>query len=471
MARALAFDVTDAGVLGVDGEGTVVGPSPGYALVEEGRVLVGPQALSRARLRPRFVMSRFWERLDAAPLGRPFPDGLTSADLVHAHLRSLWTKVGAGVSEVVLAVPGFHGSEALGRLLGITQALEMPVVGLVDAAVAAASTGFPGERLLLADVHLHRATVTELRQGDEIVRERVATIERWGLEEVHDALARRIAQAFVHKTRFDPFHDAETEQALHDRLPGWLERLEEEDRVALSLDGGGRDHEVEVERSEVEEWARKYAEELAQKMSLLKHPGEPTTLLVSAHAARIPGLVARLATMRGSGVVRVPGSLAAAGALRAHERLRAVKGGLRLFVTRLERRRPSPDEGAADSAAVPRSAPVPQAPPPFPLGGGARPTHLLLGHHARPLTAEPLVVGTAPPEGSRGLRLAGETAGVSRAHCRFFEVGGEVVLEDLSTYGTFVNGEQIVGRAVVFPGDRVRVGSPGQEMLVIAVEE
>ena len=80
----------------------------------------------------------------------------------------------------------------------------------------------------------------------EIVRERVATIERWGLEEVMDALARRIAQAFVHKTRFDPFHVAETEQTLHDRLPGWLERLSREDRLALSLSGGGRDHEVEV---------------------------------------------------------------------------------------------------------------------------------------------------------------------------------------------------------------------------------
>ena len=471
MARALAFDVTDAGVLGVGEGGVLVGPSPGYALVEEGSLLVGPEALARARLRPRFVMSRFWERLDAVPLGRPFPDGLTAADLVHAHLRSLWADVGAETAEVVLAVPGFHTSEALGRLLGITQALGIPVVGLVDAAVAAAAVGFPGERLLLADVHLHRATVTELRQGEEIVRERVATIERWGLEEVNDALARRIAQAFVHKTRFDPFHAAETEQALHDRLPGWLERLGREDRVALSLSGGGRDHEVEVERAEVEEWARKYAEELAQKVSLLKHPGEPTTLLVSAHAARIPGLVARLAAMRGSEVVLVPEQAAAAGALREHETLRAVKGGLRLFVTRLERREPMPEEGSPGVGAVLRPPPVASDDVPVPFGGAVRPTHVLLGHRARALTAEPLVVGTAPPEGSRGLRLAGETAGVSRAHCRFFGVGGEVVLEDLSTYGTFVNGEQIVGRAVVFSGDRVRVGSPGQELVLIATEE
>ena len=470
MARALAFDVTDAGVLGVGEGGTLVGPSPGYALVEGGNVLVGDEALAHARLRPRFVMSRFWERLDAEPLGRPFPEGLTAADLVHAHLRSLWEHAGAGTTEVFLAVPGFHGSEALGRLLGITQALEMPVVGLVDTAVAAAAVGFPGERLLLADVHLHRATVTELRQGEEIVRERVATIERWGLEEVHDALARRIAQAFVHKTRFDPFHAAETEQALHDRLSGWLERLGREDRVVLILSGGGRDHEIEVARAEVEEWARKYAEELAQKVSLLKHPGEPTTLLVSARAARVPGLVARLAAMRGCEVVLVPEQAAAAGALRERETLRAGKEGLR-FVTRLARREPSPEEGSLGGGAVLRPPPVTPSNVPTPAGTAVRPTHVLLGHRARPLNSEPLVVGTAPPEGSRGLRLDGETAGISRAHCRLFEAGGEVVLEDLSTYGTFVNGEQIVGRAVVFPGDRVRVGSPGQELLLVAAED
>ena len=468
MGRALALDVTDAGVLGIGEGGALIGPSPGYAVVETDRVLVGEEALRCARLRPRFVMSRFWERLDTEPLGRPFPDGLTAADLVHAHLRSLWERAGRGVGEVVLTVPGVHGSEALGRLVGIAQALEMPVVGLVDTAVATATAGFPGERLLLADVHLHRASVTELRQGEEIVRERVATIDRWGLDEMHDAVARRIAERFVQRTRFDPLHAAESEQALHDHLPGWLERLGKEERALLSLSSGSRDHEIEVSRADVEVWARMYGEELAQKVSLLKKPGEPTTLLVSARAARLPGLVGRLSAMRSTEVVRVPEQAAAAGALREREALRAGEEGLR-FVTRLERREPSPEDRSVGGGAVIRPAAAEPTPAPALAGGG--PTHLLLGHLARPLTSEPLVVGTAPPEDGRGLRLDGETAGISRAHCRLFETGGEVVLEDLSTYGTFLNGERVVGRVVVSPGDRVRVGSPGRELLLIAAED
>ena len=468
MGRALALDLTDAGVLGVGESGALVGPSPGYAVVDGNRILVGDEALRCARLHPRFVMSRFWERLDTEPLGRPFPDGLTAADLVHGHLRHLWESAGRGVGEVALAVPGFHGSEALGHLLGIAQALEMPVVGLVDTAVATASAGFPGERLLVADVHLHRASVTELRQGEEIVRERVATIDRWGLDEVHEALARRIAERFVQRTRFDPLHAAESEQALHDHLPGWLDRLGREDRALVSLSSDGHEHEIEVSRADVEEWARMYGEELAQKVSLLKKPGEPTTLIVSARAARLPGLVGRLSAMRGSGVVLVPEQAAAAGALREREALRAGDGGLR-FVTRLARREPSPEDRSVGGGAIIR--PPAAEPPPAPGMPGGRPTHLLLGHLARPLTVEPLVVGTSPPEGGRGLRLAGETAGISRAHCRLFEAEGEVVLEDLSTYGTFVNGERVVGRAVVHPGDRVRVGSPGRELLLIAAAD
>jgi hypothetical protein len=79
VARALALDVSDAGVLGVAEGGALLGPSPGYALVDGETRLVGEEARRRARLKPRFVVSRFWERLDTEPLGRPFPDGLRAA--------------------------------------------------------------------------------------------------------------------------------------------------------------------------------------------------------------------------------------------------------------------------------------------------------------------------------------------------------------------------------------------------------
>ena len=221
----------------------MLGPSPGCALVEGDEPLFGEEALRRSRLSPRLVASDFWSRLDAAPLGPPFPDGLSSADLVHGHLESLWRTGRAGTGEVVLAVPGVYDEKQLGLLLGIAQALAMPVTGLVDAAVAAASAGFPGERLLHVDVGLRRAVVTEIRQGASLVRERVARLDRWGLDEVHDAEMRGAAAAFVRQARFDPLHDAPTEQALFDRLPDWLRSLERDGArdVAPAVRGGRGD--------------------------------------------------------------------------------------------------------------------------------------------------------------------------------------------------------------------------------------
>ena len=81
---------------------------------------------------------------------------------------------------------------------------------------------------------------------------------------------------------------------------------------------------------------------------------------------------------------------AAAGALRERDALRQEGGDLR-FVTRLPRREPSPDERSVGGGAVIRP-PAPEGPP-APTQAGERPTHLLLGHLARPLTEELLVVG------------------------------------------------------------------------------
>jgi hypothetical protein len=465
MARALSLDLSDGGLLGLAEDGTVLGPSPGCALLEGDPPLFGEEALRRSRLSPRLVASDFWSRLDVAPLGPPFPDGLSSADLVHGHLESLWRRAEAGTSEVVLAVPSIYDDRQLGLLLGIAQALAMPVGGLVDVAVAAASAGFPGERLLHVDLHLRRAVVTEIRPATSLVRERVARLDRWGLDEVQDAEMRGAAAAFVARSRFDPLHDAATEQALFDQLPAWLRSLERSERATWRLPFAAGEATVEVTRPEAEAWTARFAEELKQQVSVFKRAGEATTVLLSAHAARLPGLAGRLAAVRGVEVVLLPVQAAAAGALRGRDAVRSSDGAVH-FVTRLPR--PADPEGTVGGAAVILPAVAKPHPPGDP---GRRPTHVLLGPVARAITEEPLVLGTAPPSPGRSLRLEGETAGISRAHCRLFESAGSALVEDLSTWGTYVNGERVSGRAVLAVGDRIRVGSPGIELVLIAAED
>jgi pSer/pThr/pTyr-binding forkhead associated (FHA) protein len=45
--------------------------------------------------------------------------------------------------------------------------------------------------------------------------------------------------------------------------------------------------------------------------------------------------------------------------------------------------------------------------------------------------------------------------------------GDGVWLEDRSTYGTWVNDQRIGGRVPLREGDRLRIGSPGTELLLL----
>jgi hypothetical protein len=464
MSRALGLDVT-AGLTAVAEGGAAFGPSPGYALVDGARVLVGEEALRLSRRHPRLVSSSFWERLDAEPLGPPFPPDLRAADLAHAQLETAWRRVGGGVTEVVIAVPPVWSEGQIGLLLGIAQALRIPVVGLADAALAAAAAGHPGDAQLHVDLDLHGATLTELRRGEALERGRVARADGFGLKPLEDLLVRQLGGAFVRQTRFDPLHDGETEQALFDRLPGWLSQLARQERAVLSFPHSGREVAIELARAETEAWVVPRVEELAQQLGLLRPPGRPLTILLSSRAARLPGLETRLGRLRDATLVTLPAQAAAAGVLRERDAIRSGPGPLHL-VTRLPVRPGQAEEGVAGGAVL-----LPPRPSIAPRPADAkRPTHLLHGAVAHAITAEPLVLGTAPGEGPRAVRLTGESAGISRSHCRVLLSGAEVVVEDTSTWGTFVNGERIASRAVLAAGDRLRLGTPGIELQLIATE-
>jgi pSer/pThr/pTyr-binding forkhead associated (FHA) protein len=48
---------------------------------------------------------------------------------------------------------------------------------------------------------------------------------------------------------------------------------------------------------------------------------------------------------------------------------------------------------------------------------------------------------------------------------------GEVVVRDLSSYGTYVNEKRVSGEETLHPADVIRVGSPGAELTLVKVEQ
>ena len=77
------------------------------------------------------------------------------------------------------------------------------------------------------------------------------------------------------------------------------------------------------------------------------------------------------------------------------------------------------------------------------------------------MRSDPLTVGTQVPGGLRALPLPAGLPGVSRVHCRVLLRDGLACVEDLSTYGTFVNEQRVHGHAPLQRGDRLRLGAPG----------
>ena len=368
--------------------------------------------------------------------------------------------VGEKLDAAILVLPGTYGDEQLGLLLGIARACGLPVAGLVDAAVAASPQGPDSHRLHL-DLQLHRAVLTELVQGSELARREIRVAAGVGLATLQDAWVHRIAERFVRDTRFDPLHDARTEQTLYDALPSFLRDLQQQQRAELAIDARGKRHAIQLERRELIAATTEAFDMIAALVGQLAHAGRRTTLLLSHRAGALPGLAERLSAIGGVASTPLPDDAPLDGVLRHREMIRS-EGPEFTYVTSLpldETIRPLSGPEPIDSTDT--AAPDVRA--------GDPPTHLLLDGRAYPIDERPLVLGVAVPDHRRGLLLSGTIAGISRSHCSVYLRDGRAVVEDHSRHGSFLNGRRVEGSAGLIAGDRLRVGAPGIELRLIRV--
>lgn len=362
----IALEIHDAGLVAVAGGGEIGDPRPGYAFWEGSEPIFGAAARERARQAPRRAHHRFWHALDAeTPLPRPFPRDWTAADLAHAQLSGIRGEIESeSRSRVVLAVPGSFDPRQLGLLLGICTAAGLPVTGLVDLAVAGATeclsqrAAEAGElrRAIHLDLHLHRTVVTELAvrkgtSGIEVARRGVELVDV-GRVALEDAWAQHLAAAFVRSTRFDPLHSANTEQALYERLPTWLQALSAdsaetgasgaEAEGALGAPGappftmelGGEERTVEIGREEATAAVSSLYRRILEPVASLAHTqahtqtgtltgtqtdttDPATVVLLSPTATGLPGLVQRLDALGFASVLPLPVGAPGRGALAA----------------------------------------------------------------------------------------------------------------------------------------------------------
>lgn len=457
----LAIEINDAGLTVADGD-RVLAVEPGYALLDGGRVLTGEAAFGQARLQPRRVSNRYWSQLSLAPGSAGIEGPGNAAELAYAQLRALWERFRTQADDVVLTVPAYYDTEQLGLLLGLAEECGMPVRAMVDSAAAASLRPYPGRQLLYVDAGLHRVSVIPLEQGAEVTAQQERGLEAVGLAAFSDLLAKRLAEIFVWSTRFDPFHEAASEQQLYDLLPGCLERLQTEEHTETTLSYGGETFTVDVQREQLLGVTAGFYRALLQLISSARQSDASLVVQLSDRIAGLPDVQDELARLDDARVVTYSAGHAPRAVLKGVDGIPAPAGQVKLlrhFVWR---------DAPADSGVEPAGAAAPARP--RPAADGPLPTHVVYRGIARRVDGDGILVGRAAVDGRRTIVIDEHGDGVSRSHCELVLRDGEVKLRDLSRHGTFVNEKRVAGEHTLRPGDVLRIGSPGVELQIVAVE-
>jgi hypothetical protein len=428
------------------GEMRVLAQAPGIASVQDDQTLTGTAAVARCKLQPQRSYQRYWQDLSATPLGRAHRPQLTSADLAYEQLRVLLQESSESGSQLIIAVPAGYSREQLGLLLGIATEAGVTETGLVDAALAACALTPVTPHVLHLELYRHRAIVTHVEQESGGARRARFEIDNGcGMQRLEQLCIESIAGVFVRSTRFDPLHQAQTEQLMADGVRQWLSALGNEDQVLVTLASEQQDLQIEWSRAQWLAVAEPVYAAIVQLVQAARPAGLPIELRIGEHAQLLPGLVQRLQSLNSCAVTLLPTGAAARGALQYQAQI--LRGNSPSLICQL----PLPYSSIAAT------------------GDGLRPdrkagsvaTHVLCRGRAFALREQPLVVGTQVPVDQRAVQVPAGLPGVSRVHCRLLLRDGAAILEDLSTYGCYVNDERVHGSAVLQRGDRLRLGAPG----------
>jgi hypothetical protein len=464
MTTTLALELNDAGLqlarATAAGAVELIGvESPGVAVMLDGRVTLGAEAARKQRTAPLHTQNRFWHELGLEPLPSPSRGLATQADLAHAHLAELLaTTQPPADATLLIAVPPGLSREQLGLLVGIANEAGVPLRGLVDLGLAACAASTTATNVLHLDLQLHQAalTVLELTPLEGVMRRaRYELLRGAGVLAFQQALAAAIAAEFVRQTRFDPLHEATTEQRLHDLLPEWIASLAASPEVAAEMSFGASTHRITLTATQLSTAIETLSNDVQRLVQAARPAGLAVRLCVAHRVGALPGLIERLAVLRDCQIVELPRGAAALGALAARESILRPADAIalvhRLPVT-------TSGQGSGPTATSLQSVPV-----------EAVPTHVLFRGRAWPVTAAPLTLGWSVAKAARPLSLPAGIAGLSKSHCTVVQQDGQAVVEDHSTYGTYVNDERVAGRVALRVGDVLRLGAPGVSLELIRV--
>ena len=378
------IEINDCGLCCGNAQGETF-VSPGYALVTKQGITTGNAALEKAYLQPQQSFNQYWRQLNLSPLSSPTPQARHNADLAYAQLLQLHQESGSP-EEIIFAVPGNFNRDQLSIVLGLAKASPFKTLGLVDSAVAAASQSntslAKNNQLLHLDIQLHQLVLTRLSVDNHIERTDVDVMTDIGLKTFYDNWARYIADQFIQQYRYDPLHTAQGEQQLYDSLPSWLEKINDHQELAVSLDSPQGSYRLNLNRNALLASSQGKLEQLQQKLDSLL--GQNDTLITSHRANLLPGLATQLGTVN-----TLPANAAVLGCLENIDSIKSSEENIH-FVTQIPNQKASSQEAINQkNSSSPESEKIDSNITPEtrtevkPAADLREPTHVLYQHRAK----------------------------------------------------------------------------------------
>ncbi|MDG1233378.1 MAG: hypothetical protein P8P91_14040, partial [Pseudomonadales bacterium] len=201
---------------------------------------------------------------------------------------------------------GYYLNSDLGLLLGMAQECGMPVKGIVDQSVIAASNLPLRSNVIHLDIHLHSFTLTQISNRGILARKSVKTILETGLSTLLDRWANIIASQFIQTTRFDPMHNADTEQQLFNLLPGWIRNLPDSNTHSFSVKAAGTEHSVAISQESLLKACTPLYPQIVQAIRSEIVADEPASLLLSHRLQGFPGLKESLKLVANLEIIDLP---------------------------------------------------------------------------------------------------------------------------------------------------------------------
>ena len=468
----LSLELSDAGIMAaakdplrlLQTDGTHM-ESPAFALPEKKQLLLGRQAEEKAHLQPLLINNRFWDQLNTEALKQRNKFAQSHAEIACAHLARIWDRIKEHGDDVLIAVPGFLSQYQLGLVRSIADELSIPLRGLVTIPIAAAQEPRRDHLLVHVDIHLHRTEMAVLDQDERLSLMDTLAVPGKGLHYLYKEVVEAIAEEFVRLTRFDPLHEATSEQELYNRLPHILSALRQKGSVRFEITTDMKSYRVKLSTvffiQRCEALFAEVRRVIADMRGRYGNQGQPLTLQLTSRVHRLPGYREMLAGLADAQIVELKPGAGAFGAMHLWEQI-------------------SPEDPwhtVTFLTSRPWQTPMPRSTrwhrvPQHIEKGVKRPTHLLYRHVAYPISGQAVVVGRGDAADEEvHVRIQGELSGVSKKHCSIRLQGDEVVLTDHSNDATFVDGVRVSGTTVLNLGQIIRVGTPGEKLQLIACLE